>query len=577
MKRVTLTGLFIFAAVSACSAQSFKFGVMADTQWGVTDDGKNPNSVAVDIINVLNKQFIAKKVKFVIAVGDLVDKLGDKNAITTESITNAEGLRAAFAQELYNAGIGFFPVRGNHDSHRLSGPVFKQMYPQTQHGTMNATPASAFSVANPDAARQPFPKREGAPFTLGTNFSSPDPAKTKNLDWGGLTYAFDYNNARFILLDQFAPLNAKEGEKTDLTIDQQVGWVGETLAARPAGGHAFVFAHKGLINQNHVDTLFGADPAESGVNQNAFITAMYKNGVRYYIQGHDHMHNRALVSVTTGAPMDGISPRVQNIVSASDSDKFYRPNVPSNDETYNVAVFGHSRETEISQDLRTIGFYIYTVDGPQVTGEYYSAKVPNAAPNSKCQGDPEMCEFLIATTPELTFVKAETFGYSLNGKEFLVCEAAEDKCNSSYTQVADSYMGTSVKILSGSNGSKAQDKNKRAFVKTVDTGWTDKDEAAKSNVLSLWGMTDLNSDHTDVYTLSMTQSGLGSGAFGLTSKKDGTWINAVDKNKGGAKKYVAGPWKQGYELGTYGFDAKTNTAWAVINYTDKFAVASVSQ
>src|SRR5215469_5054946 len=106
MKRVILTGLLIFAAVSASLAQSFKFGVMADTQWGVPDDGKNPNSVAVDIINVLNKQFISKKVKFVIAVGDLVDKLGDKNAITTESITNAEGLRAAFAQELYNAGVG---------------------------------------------------------------------------------------------------------------------------------------------------------------------------------------------------------------------------------------------------------------------------------------------------------------------------------------------------------------------------------------------------------------------------------------------------------------------------------------
>jgi hypothetical protein len=576
MKRVTLTGLLIFAAVFASSAQSFKFGVMADTQWGVTDDGKNPNSVAVDIINVLNKQFIAKKVKFVIAVGDLVDKLGDKNAITTESITNAEGLRAAFAQDLYNAGVGFFPVRGNHDSHRLSGPVFKLMYPQTLNGAMNATPESAFSVKNPDAAKQPLPKREGAPFTLGTNFSSPDPAKTKNMDWSGLTYAFDYNNARFILLDQFAPLNAKEGDKPELTIDQQVGWVADTLAAKPAGGHAFVFAHKGLINQQHVDTLFGADPAESGVNQNAFITAMYKNGVRYYIQGHDHMHNRALVSVTTGTPTDGVSAKVQNIVSSSDSDKFYTPNVPSNDQTYNVAVFGHTREAVISQDLHTIGYYIYTVDGPQVTGEYYAAKVPNAAPQPKCQGDPNNCEFLIATTPELTFVKAETFGYSLNGKEFLVCEAHEDKCNSSYTQVSDSYKGTATKILSGSNGSKAQDKNKRAFVKTVDTGWTDKDDAAQSNILTLWGMTDVNADHTDVYTLSMTQANLAKGAFGLVSKKDGKWINAVDKNKGGVKKYVAGPWKQGYELGTYGFDAKTNTAWAVINYTGKFAVANIT-
>jgi hypothetical protein len=324
--------LFTMAVVSVSPAQSWKFGVMSDTQWGVPDDGKNPGSVSVDIVKAINQQFIEKKVKFVVEVGDLVDKLGDKKTGTTaESIANAEDVRAAFAQELYNAGIGFFPLRGNHDSHRLSGAEFKRIYPQTQTGMMNATPANVFSVSNPDAATQPFPKPEGSPFTIGTNFSTPDPKTTRNLDWSGLSYSFDYNNARFILLDQFAPLNAKEGEKLDLTIDQQVPWISDTLAGKPAGGHAFVFGHKGLISENHVDTLFGNDPTESGLNQNAFITAMYKNGVRYYMQGHDHMHNRSLVSTTTGTPTDGISAKVENIICASDSDKFYRPNVPSND------------------------------------------------------------------------------------------------------------------------------------------------------------------------------------------------------------------------------------------------------
>ena len=31
------------------------------------------------------------------------------------------------------------------------------------------------------------------------------------------------------------------------------------------------------------------------------------------------------------------------------------------------------------------------------------------------------------------------------------------------------------------------------------------------------------------------------------------------------------------ELGTYGIDSKTNTAWAVINYTGDFAVTSLGQ
>ena len=96
-----------------------------------------------------------------------------------------------------------------------------------------------------------------------------------------------------------------------------------------------------------------------------------------------------------------------------------------------------------------------------------------------------MCEFMIQTTPALSFEKAETFGYSLNGKEFLVCQEGQEKCNSSYTQVADSYNGTTAKILNGVNGSKAQDRNKRSFLKTVNTGWTDKDSDVGSNVLTL--------------------------------------------------------------------------------------------
>jgi len=386
--------LLSLAAVPTSSAQSWKFGVMSDTQWGVPDDGKNPGSVAVDIIRALNQQFIDRKVKFVVAVGDLADKIGDKTkGTTTESIVNAEGTRAAFAQELYSAGIGFFPLRGNHDARRLSGPEFKRIYPQTQNGEMNATPADVFAIPNPDAAKQPFPKPTGSPFTVGANFSTPDPnANKQKLDWSGLSYSFDYNNARFVLLDQFAPLNAKEGDKTDLTIDAQLPWIETALAAKPAGGHAFVFGHKGLISENHVDTLFGSDPSESGLNQNAFIAAMYQNGVRYYIQGHDHMHNRSLVSVTTGTPTDGASPKVENIICAPDSDKFYRPNVPPNDEKYNQGVFGHTRQAQVSQELRTIGFYIYTVDGPRVTGEYYAAQVPNAVPNKNCKQDPDMCE-----------------------------------------------------------------------------------------------------------------------------------------------------------------------------------------
>ena len=53
---------------------------------------------------------------------------------------------------------------------------------------------------------------------------------------------------------------------------------------------------------------------------------------------------------------------------------------------------------------------------------------------------------------------------------------------------------------------------------------------------------------------------------------DGKWLNAVEKNFGGVKMFVKGPWKSSYGLGTYGVDTLTRTAWAVINYDGDFAV-----
>jgi hypothetical protein len=89
-------------------------------------------------------------------------------------------------------------------------------------------------------------------------------------------------------------------------------------------------------------------------------------------------------------------------------------------------------------------------------------------------------------------------------------------------------------------------------------------------------------EQTDVYTLSMSYDPTGvtdamvhSGLFALAVQDaDGNWINAVDKNVGGSKHFVVGPWTDGDALGTYGVDPSTHTAWAVINHNSDFAVAS---
>lgn len=67
---------------------------------------------------------------------------------------------------------------------------------------------------------------------------------------------------------------------------------------------------------------------------------------------------------------------------------------------------------------------------------------------------------------------------------------------------------------------------------------------------------------------------LADGAFGLIARNaDGKWVNAIAMNSGGAPKFIAGPWKPEYGLGTYGIDPKTKTAWAAIDYNGDFATA----
>jgi len=85
----------------------------------------------------------------------------------------------------------------------------------------------------------------------------------------------------------------------------------------------------------------------------------------------------------------------------------------------------------------------------------------------------------------------------------------------------------------------------------------------------------LGSPLTDVYTLSLSYDKTKGGSILLAIPDgSGNWINAADQVFGGAKKFIQGPWKSGYTLGTYGIDTATNTVWAVINFNGYFAAVA---
>lgn len=541
--RIVVFILMLAVLVSPISALSspWKFAVMADTQWKVNNDGKCPNGVAVGIINAINAECIKQGAKFVIQVGDLTGP-GDSAAMKT---------RAAAAEALYKAGIGFYPLRGNHEGNQSGAVMFQELYPQTQH--------------------------KGPHIFGASNFTSPF------VTLNGLSYSFDYNNARFILLDQYTrtdnsnnlkslqdTINDVDGLEDDNILDQ-LDWIDTRLSTRPKNTHAFVFAHKTLIDQHHTDALFGKDPTANYGPQNKFIKSLAVNGVHYFLGGHDHLHHRSFVKSPDGRY------EIQEIICASNSYKFYIPRKPACDIEFNGA--GGCRETPIVQELGTIGFYIFTVAGPRVMVEYYASD--NGQSNNGLDGIAADGEVNMVDLPKLSFTKRETFGYNFSGKEFKVPQ------DESYTLVKDKFQTTSMRILGGVNGSKMTDFSTRPLVKAVNTGWIPKTSLNRkhsrivySDILSLWGMADIGSEKTDTYTLSMSykleslNQLADKGNIGLAIRdKDGNWINAVNKNSGGTKKFVAGPWISKYQLGTYGIDLSINTAWAVLNYNGDFAIA----
>lgn len=640
------------------SDDAWMFGATADTQWTIThslewEDGdpyyahvnpyyreENPDYVSVSTALKLNQEFIDHGVRFVVQLGDLTDRAGNAAMFT----------HAKARQPLYDAGIGFFPVRGNHETY---GDLF------------GLDPDLDMNIP---AWREAFPQTQGeGPIFDARNFTRPDEEALR-----GLSYSFDYgtpgSDARFLFVDveatsyQFVPpvdhpiygkpytfanvflwtvykhdedvLDGATGamipagrwfriasnglpaiswveNATDETVTPDQGswtssgtafhpgdqqdWITERLTDGERPVHAFVLTHRNLMGQNHLDTAWGSHPGVSPDAQNVFYRSLQENKVGYFLSAHDHMHHRSVVSSPDG------NWSVEQLIATSADPKFYDP--------VSGTMSGQRwRETPISQELNNAGYYLFTVDGARVTVDYYADRIGNfggdycwpdgyAGDQGTCRDPrsnppPERMGSLQA--PNFQFVKKETWGYGQNGRRFIVPQGisyagevivanGEDL---EYPRISDRFERTHAEILDGFNGSVATDHipgEPRALAKVVTTGWMANPDSDKlrSDILSLWGMAERDTEETDVYVLSMSfdtmarARHLGTGAIGIATYVDGKWVNAVDQNFGGTKRFVVGPYVEGkYPLGTYGVDPRSKTAWAVLNYNADFAVAN---
>ena len=322
--------------------------------------------------------------------------------------------RALYAADLYNAGIGFYPLRGNHEAaedpnYHNSGMELRYSFPQIGTGINNNTPSDITTSLIPatDLANSPPAKKSGSTFKVGTNFSQPDAVDYHN---NSVSYTFQYNNAMFMLLDQFDV----NGNYYNSTIPQQQLWIDQTLSSRPDGTQAFVFTHKNILGGNHKDNMFGGpvdnnDPGDgyalTGLTsgnqtllnakqsaENAFIASIQANQVEFVISGHDHHYYESLVTSPDGKS------QVHQLINPSDSSKFYTPKAP---------VSGN--DVPLQQDLGRVGYCIFTINSPQVTIDYYA---DNSGMNPA---------YGTGNTP-FHFVKASSITYSLNGTDNVVAQ-----------------------------------------------------------------------------------------------------------------------------------------------------------
>lgn len=307
---------------------SWAFGIIPDTQWWFNAPF---HGTAIHVIDAINVEFIRQQVDFVIQIGDLAEM---PSALAFQT-------RAAHNQSLTEAGIKFYPIRGNHDvpnnnPKNLDDQAMKQ-----------AAAAAQFTAAFPDL-----------PGTSSVG-SSPDLPGA-----AGMTYSFTHNDGKFILLDTFPMVDDNTKRSKTYTISDYLPWI-EAELKRDDHRFALVFAHKPLQGQNHKDILFGENLDSNPEMQNAFMECLQRNGVRCFLCGHDHLYHHSRVKSPDGRS------EVDQVICGSASHKFYLPALPLPE-----------RERPIAQELMRIGFVIVRINDDRISFEYYSARPFGAKPQT---------------------------------------------------------------------------------------------------------------------------------------------------------------------------------------------------
>ncbi len=238
-KIVKLVLRVVFVAVLGLSP----WASFAQTPWrfiATGDSRGGDNGVNTTILSEIAIEIVNQDAEFVVFPGDLVNGYVNQAALESQLITWRDTM-----QPVYDAGIGVYAVRGNHDVGSPGGVTAWN---------------NVFSGA----------------YALPGN----GPAGEVNL-----TYSVTHRNVFVLGLDQYI---------TSHRVNQ--AWIDVQLAgnSRP---HVFAFGHEPAFKAQHSDCL-----DDFPANRDVFWASLRDVGGRTYFAGHDHFYDRARVNDGDGNP-----------------------------------------------------------------------------------------------------------------------------------------------------------------------------------------------------------------------------------------------------------------------------------
>ncbi len=308
----TLPALLLIILPAMCLAQKpWKFIVTCDSR-GST------NGIQQTVLSELVTEILSRGVDFVLFPGDLVSGFASIGPAGFEAQLRAW---VDIMDPVYNAGIGVYVSRGNHEIMDVWGYYIRpDIDPQDNHATR------WLNVFGNDLYLEQMLPDNG-------------PASEKYM-----TYAVTHKNAFIVSLDQYAGIN----HETIHMIDQE--WLDAQLAANTKP-HIFIASHEPAFRAMHSDCLDN-QPAQ----RDAFWASIRNAGGRTYFTGHDHFYDHARIDDGDGNPDNDIH---QYIIGTGGSWLYiWSPPYSGDNSYYTVEQLDHAEN---------YGYVLVEIDGFNVT------------------------------------------------------------------------------------------------------------------------------------------------------------------------------------------------------------------